>query len=945
MRQQQIHIWRKMSSVILILTIIFWAFVSGNVTRASEAIENKEREVIKVGFFAFDGYHMIDEDGERRGYGYDFLRLISRYLDVDYEYVGYENSWDDMTDMLRSGEIDMVTSAQVTADRLEDFEFSKPIGTSCAMLTTRQDNHEISAFDYSTYDGISIGMLEGNSRNEDMENYAKEHGFSFTPVYFSLHTQLEEALQSGAVDAALTSSLRHTEKEKILDTFAVSDFYVIVRMGDTELLDQVNYAIDQINSTEGDWKTRLNNKYYNHLDEKNLSFTEEEQELIRQYTSGEKKLVMSASMDRAPYSYVEDGELKGIIIDYFARLTEYIGIPYEIRTPSNREEYEQWRMEGMIDGTMDARVDSERWVEENSYSFSGAYTTMRLAMVTRRDFNGEIKKLAVATAQGLFGLEKGIAPEAQQIEVPTREEGMQAVLDGKADAAIVYLYTAQQFVNQDERGLLTYTLLEEPTYDYHVAFTPSVSHELAGIFTKAIYAMPEGLFEEIASQYTSYKAEDIDLLTWIKIYPLHMVVLLVGLFLLILLAVLLFERQKVIRLEQRRSTESRQLAAQAERANHAKSDFLANVSHDIRTPMNAIVGIVNLMEQEPGMTLKLHEYIRKIRGASSHLLSLIDNVLDMSRIEANRVSLSLEPIDLRDQIDQVEAIAQELADQREQTLQVQVHTLSHCTVIADGVRLRQILLNFLSNAVKYTERHGLIRLELEELPCDMKGYAKFHFSVTDNGCGMSQEFVSHIFEPFVRNEASVTNKVQGTGLGMAITKKIVDLMNGEIFVNSELGKGTCFEVILTMPIASKEQIDDKNPQEKSALQGMRFLCAEDNELNAEILEAMLDMYGASCTICPDGAKLVEMFDTIEPDEYDAILMDIQMPNMNGLEAARAIRTGNRRLGKTIPIIAMSANAFKEDVERSIEAGMNAHISKPIDTQLLEKVLSDIIYHK
>lgn len=901
------------------------------------AAEKEPRNVIRVGFFAFDGYHMMDENGERSGYGYDFLRLASRYLDVDFEYIGYDKSWDEIQDMLENGEIDILTSAQATSARQDDFDFSKAIGTSSAMLTVKNTNQTIQASDYSTYEGMRVALLKGNSRNDDLNSYADEKGFSYTPVYFDMADDLEKALQSGQVDAALTSSLRRTHGEQILDLFAAREFYVMVRKGDTELLDQLNYAIEQMEAVEGDWQNELSNKYYSHENEKNLTFTDEELELIRQYADGEKKLVMTASMDRDPYSYVENGELKGIIPDYFAQLAEYAGIPYELAVPTSREEYEQWRFDGTVDGFIDARIDSQQWIEENSFSTSVSYTEMKLAMVTRRDFDGNIQKLAVATAQGLFGIENNLARDAERIIVDSREAAMQAVLDGKADAAFVYLYTAQQFVNQDERGLLTYTMLEQPTYDYCVAFTDQISHELSGIFTKCIYAMPSGSFENLAAQYTSYRAKDIDLSTWIRIYPMAAIALCVVLFMLGLFAILLFQRHKVFRLEQKRAKELQLLTVQAEQANQAKSDFLTNVSHDIRTPMNAIVGIANLMAQEQEVSGQLRDYIRKIQNSSTHLLSLIDDVLDMSKIEAEKLTLNPEPVSLEEQIRLVEDIIRELASQREQIFSVQLHELQHDSVVTDSARLRQILLNLLSNAVKYTQKGGRICFLLEELPCDKEEMARFCFCVSDNGCGMKPEFLKHIFEPFVRNEASVTNRVQGTGLGMTITKGIVDLMGGEITAESTPGAGSCFRVVLTMPIAQEEVEWFGQPaKEQSILHGLRFLCAEDNGLNAEILSATLEGYGAVCTIYEDGVQLTDAFEKVQPGEYDAVLMDIQMPNMNGLEVARAIRSSANPLGRTIPIIAMSANAFTEDVQRSIEAGMNAHISKPINMKLLEK---------
>ena len=479
---------------------------------------------------------------------------------------------------------------------------------------------------------------------------------------------------------------------------------------------------------------------------------------------------------------------------------------------------------------------------------------------------------------------------------------------------------------------------------------------------------------------------------------------------------------------------------EADAANKAKSDFLANMSHDIRTPMNAIVGITSLIEREEGTSDKLHSYIEKVQLSSRHLLGLINDILDMSRIESNEVKLNKEGVSLAEQVSQIDNIIRAQANEKNQQFHILANEIVHEYLICDGVRFRQILINLLSNSVKYTQDGGRIELILSEIDYDKPDFAKFVFTVKDNGYGMSPDFVEHIFEPFTRAENSVTNKVQGTGLGMAITKNIVDLMGGEICVDSELGKGSCFNVVLTLPIdrnvdneirisrvllisddeklisnvkasfrespielivrkteeelilqnvdvillqspnlanklrkivdekvfifelgsepgmipypfflsnlllaIDKMQVSsDEQPEDDTILNGMNFLCAEDNELNAEILEELLGMYGAACTIYSNGEEIVEAFKNVGLGEYDAILMDVQMPKMNGLEATKAIREGENALGKTIPIIAMTANAFAEDVQHCLKAGMDAHIAKPIDIAMLEKTVRGFV---
>ena len=514
----------------------------------------------------------------------------------------------------------------------------------------------------------------------------------------------------------------------------------------------------------------------------------------------------------------------------------------------------------------------------------------------------------------------------------------------------------------------------------------------------------------------------------------------------------------------------------AEEATKAKSVFLSNMSHDIRTPMNAIMGMTSLMEHEIDNPDKLRYYVKKLDTSGRHMLGIINDILDMSKIESGEVQLNKETVKMSEQAGQIESIIRAQSDEKGQTLTVRVYEVTHEYLIGDCVRIRQIFLNLLNNAVKYTPTGGSVRFEIREIPCDVPDHATIVTSVIDNGLGMSKEFLDVIFQPFTREESSVINKIQGTGLGMSITKSLIDLMGGTISVQSELGRGSRFDVTLTLPIdkdymlvpgikrvllVSEEErlinnlkaslhetsvdllvvdtveqaaetlrsqeidavllhgyltseslaetvstlraaaedgaakfdstsktlifccdyiheesvrdaiigsgidgliarpfffenlvlaiehsreaaMSTKRENEKTSLAGRHFLCAEDNELNAEILEALLEVQNATCVICPDGAALVEAFANVKPGEYDAILMDMQMPNMNGVQATQAIREGENPLGKTIPIIAMTANAFSTDVEECLNAGMDAHLSKPLDINALAQTVQDLL---
>ena len=384
----------------------------------------------------------------------------------------------------------------------------------------------------------------------------------------------------------------------------------------------------------------------------------------------------------------------------------------------------------------------------------------------------------------------------------------------------------------------------------------------------------------------------------------------------------------------------------AENANKAKTDFLSNMSHDIRTPMNAIIGMTSLIRHDAGNKDKVIEYADKIDISSQHLLGIINDILDMSKIEAGKTVFKYTDFSMPDLIEELNTIFQPQIAERNQTLMVIKENIRHEWVNGDQVHLMQIFSNLLSNAVKYTQEGGKIQFLVEECETKSSVYAKYRFLVSDNGMGMSADFKETIFDPFTRAEGSVTNKIQGTGLGMAITRNLVEAMGGTIDVESELGQGSCFEVLIDLRIAEDRSVsstvqEEKNEQNDNIFQGMRFLCVEDNELNAEILTELLKIEGAECTICENGEEILKTFEKSAPGDYDMILMDVQMPVMNGYEATKAIRRSSHELAKKIPIIAMTANAFSEDIQHSLAAGMNAHVSKPVEMRVLEKTIRSI----
>ena len=419
-------------------------------------------------------------------------------------------------------------------------------------------------------------------------------------------------------------------------------------------------------------------------------------------------------------------------------------------------------------------------------------------------------------------------------------------------------------------------------------------------------------------------------------------------------------QQEAIRVERENNakletvnTELRQAKQVAEQAfevasyaSQSKSDFLANMSHDIRTPMNAITGITSLLEHDAGNEEKVREYAKKIDVSAQHLLGIINDVLDMSKIEAGKTVFKYSDFSILELMQEIQMMFRPQAEGKHQMMVMNHDNIEHEWVNGDKVHMMQIFSNLLSNAVKYTQEGGKIQFLVEEYETKSRAYAKYRFVVSDNGMGMSADFKDTIFDAFTRAESSLTNKIQGTGLGMAITRNLVEAMGGTIDVESELGQGSCFEVFMDLKIAEDRSValaaqEETDEQDDNILQGMRFLCAEDNELNAEILTELLKIEGAECTICENGEEILKAFEQSAPGDYDMILMDVQMPVMNGYEATKAIRRSSHKLAKKIPIIAMTANAFSEDIQHSLAAGMTAHVSKPVEMKVLEKTIRSI----
>ena len=914
-----------------------------------------ERRTVRVGVLAQDGLCQKDANGRLSGYTIDLWQMAKRYMDVKVEYVGYGKNWNELLQMLEHGELDILTNAQKSPEREQIFAFTKPTGVTSGLLNVRADNTKFIAGDYATYNGMRIGTFRKDRTYELFQKWAQEKGFTYQTTFYDTSTELYAAFLRGEVEAIIANSFRKPENEHTLDMFYTNNIYGIVRKDDTQLLNEFNYALNQMNASEGDWVHKLLYKYVNDTNTVKISFSQREQELIRQYQSGEKKLVVGVWTDRAPLSYVENGKLKGILPDLFDKIMQKAGIPYTIKLPKDKADYEKMCLDGSVDVIMDWRHDNIPLAEERDYALSKKYLDTRIVLLKRNTLKEQPHIFAVENTTRLSNVEDKLVDDANIFLTNNVDESIRAVAYGKADATYLYYYMALYYLNQGSYKNLVYEILDTPGPDMHIAFTTGVNHELSGIISKCISQISNEERTQIINKYTTFKPQNMDFITYITYNP--QLTLLFFVFILaislgfLLMYMRLHEKKRLLAQEQAYAVKQEQLAEAAQAASKSKTSFLFNMSHDIRTPMNAIIGFANLAQNAKCSTEQMHSYLSKILVASQHLLSLINDILEMSRIESGKITLEPAPTSWSEMLQELQTIMQEQIESKKQSFTISIAPLTHDYVMIDKLRMEQVLVNLVSNASKYTPERGSIRVELAQYPAAKPGCALYKISVIDNGMGMSEDFVKKIFSPFERANNSTVSKIQGTGLGMSITKSIVDLANGTIDVKSKLGEGTEIIVAVTLCLCTDaetaarnaKQLDKQQAQaEQPDFKGKRLLVVEDNKLNREITVTILEQTGIITEQAEDGSVAVKMVQEAAPGYYDLILMDIQMPIMDGYEATKQIRAlPDKRLAQ-LPIIAVSANAFEEDKKASLAAGMDGHIAKPINVPDLFALMQKLI---
>ncbi|MEG2086208.1 MAG: response regulator, partial [Clostridia bacterium] len=1182
---------------IIIIAVLFTIIMGG-------AVEKKITiKTVRVGFFEFNGYHMIDANGNRSGYGYEFINNMSKFNSWKFQYIGYEKSWNENLKMLKEGAIDMLTSAQKTTEREIYFDYSKyPIGTSYTRLTVKAGNDRFSPDNEKTFEGIKVGVIENNSRNESFARYA-EGKFSYTTVNFDNMDEMEKALQDGKnekgeeIDAILTSSLRTAKNEWILAQFDPSPYYIIVKKGNKELMDEINYAIEQLNIYYPELISELNEKYYRVNTTDKIFLTSQEQAYIKHLKDSNRIIKGLIKPGHGDLSRFENGELKGILGEATKEIIRRSNLPIEIiETFSDKEYQEKLRSDDIVINFDHGQFWNSQ--EKEGYKFTAPYMSFKMAEIKNNSIKGEaVTAAAIKNSSVTENLVKWRFKLDQINYYDSVQACLDAVKQGKQDVTYMDEYSAKIAIERNYENTIKMNILQDCKIDIVIAIKDNESLCLMTILNKAVCSLDKEYIDGLISQNTQVDY-DMPFVAYFYKYPMIMISIIVLIFfaiIIVIVAVLLQQRKKV---EQEKANELSRFAnyvlkvnenvfeinlslkkrtyytmengvakkeikeedwcqsfypiihpndlnkfkeffsvenitkvveealseymecrllnekgnyiwygysmqgsaldkklrkccmvfkqnvdevkieetAQrnqlndaltvAQAANTAKSAFLSKMSHEIRTPLNAVIGFLALLELKNDEEIK-YDYLHKAEKSAKHLLELLNEILDTSAIESGKLIINNESFDIKELINNLTEVFYTQAKQKDICFRVILKNLSDEFIIGDKLRTSQVLINLISNAIKFTKKGGVVLTVTQLMKNENNVYIKFE--IADTGIGIKEENLDRIFKPFEQENGQTAISFGGTGLGLSIAKNLTEMMGGLITVQSNEGIGTTFSVdipygidynnvhqeiiydfsklnvlivddvccerdymqnvaahcgvkaetvtngyeaieaikttantnkmydlclldwrmdgldgmatakkireisanipiiivtaydvnevivevgkvgitkVISKPLfqsvmfdlllslnSSRKPVEIKKEIQKTSKNEKIIMVVEDNDMNMEIMVALLENKTYNVIQAKNGREAVELFNKIG-DNLALILMDVQMPIMDGYTATKTIRSLNLSNAKTIPIIAMTANAFQDDISKSIASGMNEHLSKPVDTDIM-----------
>ena len=908
------------------------------------AAETAPVKVVRVGSFE-DTFNYCNEKGARKGYGYELLETLSGYTGWQFEYVTCD--WSDCFEKLENGEIDILGGISYTENRAEEMLFSdEPMGEEKYYLYVDLSRTDISASNFKTLNGKKIGVVMGTEPEVMLTEWEEKHGIKTQHVNISNNEDVKQKLANHEIDCfvSLEESYWADLGISTITRVGKSSIYYVLNKDRPDLKEELDNAMHALDEEAPFYTADLCKKYFS-LDYKPI-LTGEEKAWLKEHGAIRMGFLTS---DRGVSTYdPATGEITGTITDYIQFAADCLGnqeLEFQLVGYDDKEAELNALKSGEID--MIFHFDqSPNLAEEYRLARTNTTWTANMMVVTNKQLFIENQVNRVAVPQNKISLTRYIAfyyPQWEIVDCDTQEDAIKLVKDGQADCFIIGVSSEAKY--SKNHGFYSVPLPNPANSCFAVN---SGNRSLLSILNKTIKAMPANMLTSSLSMHKS-SARKVTLSDFIK-DNFFMVLLLSSIAVAAVLLTILKLLQKARKAEaaaKKAANDTQELNAKlqvavekAESANRAKSTFLFNMSHDIRTPMNAIIGYADLASRHSDDPAKLKKYMENIQVCGQNLLMLLNNVLDLARIENDKTEMEYSVSDVEKDFRNCIAMFRNLADSKGQTLMVTTQLL-HPYIYADIPHLTEVCTNLVSNAVKYTGAGGTIRCDVTQKPGEKESWCNMVITVADNGIGMSQEFQKHIFEPFERERTSTISKVEGSGIGMGIVKKLVGLMGGTVAVESRIGVGSTFTVTIPCRIASEDETQAKretNPSDQKCLCGTRILLTEDNDLNAEIATELLQEEGCTVDRAKDGVECVDMLEKAANGTYQLILMDIQMPVMNGYDAARKIRRLDDPQKANIPIIAMTANAFTEDRQVALDAGMNDHIAKPINMNVLVPTL-------
>ena len=928
-------------SVCAMLCLLLLLSVALPVKAAAETVPAK---VVRVGSFE-DTFNYVNEKGIRKGYGYELLQTLSGYTGWQFEYVTCD--WSDCFEKLENGEIDIMGGISYTEDRAEEMLFSdEPMGEEKYYLYADLSRADISASDFKTLNGKKIGVLMGTEPEVMLTEWEEKYDLKTQHVNISNNEDVKQKLANHEIDCfvSLEESFWAELGISTITRVGKSDIYYAINKDRADIKEELDNAMRALEDADPFYTADLYKRYFS-LDYTPI-LTGEEKAWLKEHGAIRMGFLTG---DSGVSTYdPATGEITGTITNYIQFARDCLG-NQELVFQMVGYDSQKAELDALKSGEIDMVFhfdQSPNLAEDYRVACTNTTWTSNMMAVTNKQHFNENQANRVAVPQNKLSLTRYLAvyyPQWEIVDCAAQEDAARLVKDGQADCFVTGVSSQENYSKK---------------YDFYSVPLPnpakscfavnSGNRHLLSILNKTIKAMPTNMLTGSLAMYKS-SSRKVTLSEFIR-DNFFMVLLVSSIFVAVILLAILKLLRKARKAEaaaRKAANDTQELNAKlqiaaenAESANRAKSTFLFNMSHDIRTPMNAIIGYADLASRHSDDPAKLKKYMENIQVCGQNLLMLLNNVLDLARIENDKTEMEYSVSDVDKDFRNCIAMFRNQADSKGQTLTVTTQ-LPYPYIYADIPHLTEVCTNLVSNAVKYTGAGGTIRCGVTQKPGEKEGWCDTVVTVADNGIGMSQEFQKHIFEPFERERTSTVSKVEGSGIGMGIVKKLVGLMGGTVEVESKIGVGSTFTVTIPCRIASEDEIQAKreiNPSDQKCLCGTRILLTEDNDLNAEIATELLQEEGCTVDRAKDGVECVDMLEKAANGTYQLILMDIQMPVMNGYDATKKIRRMDDPQKANIPIVAMTANAFSEDKQVALDAGMNDHIAKPINMSVLVPTL-------